>query len=316
MNSQIVKVVSGLPLVVLLVAAPVVPAAVTRFAVEVSVAAQKASGFVVRTLAPIHFRPHVSGYGRVLDLAALYALNAKLQSAEAELRAATLEFQRLKRLHREAGNVSARRFEVAQAAWRSDQAQALALRAEAVQRWGRIIAGWMQHPGGSPLMALAMGQVRLLMISIPQATFRFGAPVRLTLPAGGQATLVSRAPFVNRQIQARGYFYLIHVLLPARLQFAVAVPTTTQPLSGVRVPRSAVVWQHGLAWVYLKTGTTRFVRRGLHVRYPDGDSAFVTVGLRPGDQLVVQGAELLLEDESVDAAQHRQRPSTDPRNAP
>jgi hypothetical protein len=69
-------------------------------------------------------------------------------------------------------------------------------------------------------------------------------------------------------------------------------------MSGVRIPADAVVWYGGQPWAYVRTGGTDFERRRIEQDHPT-DGGFVVVhGFTPGEAVVVQGAQLLLSEES------------------
>ena len=67
--------------------------------------------------------------------------------------------------------------------------------------------------------------------------------------------------------------------------------------SGVIVPQSAVIWALGQAWAYVKTDDEHFVRR----QVPTGTTApggwFVADSIKPGDAIVVAGAQTLYAEE-------------------
>lgn len=68
-------------------------------------------------------------------------------------------------------------------------------------------------------------------------------------------------------------------------------------LAGVQVPAAAVVQWNGFAWVYQETVPGRYTRRRIETDRPLDGAWFVTGVLRPGDGIVVRGAQALLSEE-------------------
>jgi RND family efflux transporter MFP subunit len=70
-----------------------------------------------------------------------------------------------------------------------------------------------------------------------------------------------------------------------------------EPRQGVSVPRSAVVRFGGSTWVYVKTDEEKLTRRPAPVDTATPEGWFVAEGLKPGDAVVVQGAQSVLSEE-------------------
>lgn len=69
------------------------------------------------------------------------------------------------------------------------------------------------------------------------------------------------------------------------------------PRKGVVLPRSAIVRHQGKLWAYLQSGAERFARRELEGARPVENGWFVGDGFKPGEQVVVEGAQILLSEE-------------------
>jgi multidrug efflux system membrane fusion protein len=59
------------------------------------------------------------------------------------------------------------------------------------------------------------------------------------------------------------------------------------------------VWYGGQRWVYVRTAPTRFTRRfvAATTTYTGDQGLVVSSGLHAGDQVVIDGAQLLLSEE-------------------
>ena len=69
------------------------------------------------------------------------------------------------------------------------------------------------------------------------------------------------------------------------------------PAKGVLLPRSAIVRQEGALWAYVKTAEDKFTRREVEHPTPVEGGWFVPEGFKPGEALVVAGAQMLLSEE-------------------
>jgi len=66
---------------------------------------------------------------------------------------------------------------------------------------------------------------------------------------------------------------------------------------GVVIPRSAIVQQNGNSWAYVQTKDDRFSRRALNLDLPTQAGFIVSRGFKPGDRVVIAGAQSLLSEE-------------------
>ena len=68
--------------------------------------------------------------------------------------------------------------------------------------------------------------------------------------------------------------------------------------TGVTVPRAAIVRHEGEAFIYVATKDGEFTKKEIELEHPTPDGWFVHEGLKPGDKIVVSGAQQLLSEES------------------
>ena len=141
------------------------------------------SGLVVEALQATSQQAEETAYGSVLDLTELAdargswtAAAARVAKARATLIASRAEFQRIEVLHSDERIVSDKDLDVATAAFRADQAELRAAegaleaqRAVARQRWGGLIAGWLEH-GSLQLEALLQQKERLFQLTLPPSS--------------------------------------------------------------------------------------------------------------------------------------------------
>lgn len=75
------------------------------------------------------------------------------------------------------------------------------------------------------------------------------------------------------------------------------VATATEEESGVLIPRDAVVRDSGRAWVYVRKDEDTFVRREVPTTAPTPEGWFAAAGFSAGDEVVMDGALILLSEE-------------------
>jgi len=278
-------------------------------------ATQKKSGIVVAPLKAVSHQEELRAYGMVMELQDLVDLRnsfatakAQAEKTQASLEASRREYDRLKVLQ-ESRNISAKVFQAAEAAWRSDEASARA--AETAlnvsegtirQRWGAILARSL-FDASPAFERLLQRQDVLVQVTLPPAAHLSSAPRHARIQSSEwkltATTLVSPSPRTDPRIQGTSFFYLAPVqgtdLLPG-MNVLAYLPNGSQS-QGVIVPASAVVWWQGKAWIYRQKDSDRFVRQEIPTDTPVKDGWFVGKGLSSGDRIVVSGAQLLLSEE-------------------
>jgi hypothetical protein len=235
------------------------------------------------------------------------AAQTQVQKSHVGTEVARKEYTRLKTLFEENQNISEKSLQSAEATLRESEAdvrageQQLTLQESVVrQEWGSVAAKWAVE--GSPELQRILDQTEMLVQMTMPSGITYGAPrtISLEIPGGTstEANFVSTFPRIDPRIQGRSFLYLAHaqpgltpgVNLLARLLVG-------NPMKGLIVPTSAVVWSEGKAWVYRQTAADRFGRRTVPTDIAVERGFFVADGFSPGDKLVVQGAQALLSEE-------------------
>jgi hypothetical protein len=147
----------------------------------------------------------------------------------------------------------------------------------------------------------------LLLITLPTDS-NVSAGERINVvPTGAQtkvisAQLVAAAPQTDTTIQGRTYYFRAPAEnLRAGMRVSVemkATPNNTKTSNGIIVPAKAVVWYAGKPWVYKKQSEDRFVRLPINTDNEINGGWFnQSASLADGDDLVINGAQLLLSEE-------------------
>lgn len=272
---------------------------------------QRASGIATRALATATVRPEQEVYAGVIDLQPLLDFGARLAAARAERASAAAlasasqaQAARTQALFEDDRNASQKALQDARVAAQSDQAKLAAsdaalagIRLQLRQQFGTALADAATSRSGAIWRKIESGRAAVLRVSLP-ASMAAPESIAVDAPAGGTLAgqRLSAAPQVDPLLQAAPYFYLVDAPLPAGARL-VAHAGAAGGKAGVLVPDSAVIWYGDLRWTYLKLAPDRFARRLLNVAAPSVGGVLVTEGLSAGQQVVTQGAALLLSEE-------------------
>ena len=261
--------------------------------------AQGDMGILVKKPAPGQMSPEVKGYGRVLDPAPLAGLLNELDSARAAYAASSNELVRLKTLAAQ-GNASTRALQTAEASSLHDQLAIQSAKDRLALGWGRAVADRSDLPAF--VQSATLLEAAVLRIDLPMDQ-KLSSPPGTTLVSSlsgqsAQAELLGLAASVDPQMQGQGFLFIVK---PNTVRFAPGEAVTAslripgEPLSGVIVPREAIVRAEGAGWVYrFDAGGEAFTRTEIPLDHPTDAGWFVGKALSPDDYIVVTGAQQLL----------------------
>lgn len=160
------------------------------------------------------------------------------------------------------------------------------------QHYGKAVAAAVAHPTGA-FDAIFSGRQSLIDIALRRPG---PAPLRLFAhDARGRRLPLDRLAPAE---QPRHWFYRADAnagLYPGdTVSFTTPAPSRQ---AGVVVPAAAVVWHDAAPWCYLRHDGDLFVRVGLARAAPEPGGGYRTTALTTHDEIVVQGAQLLLSEE-------------------
>lgn len=289
-----------------------------RAIVRVSQQSQQASGIRVTALQAASHKSALQVYGGVVDIEPLLELRGRYLSAvgelgalRADLVAAQTELKRARVLFEDDRNISEQalrqaesRSQLAQARLSAAQASVSMIRDSLHAAWGPTVGAWAMDPQSAALNALLARRTALVQLVFPYELPGAAARPRLMLaPVAAQARavearFVSAAPRSSAALPGNTFFYSVKgadLRAGARVVADVSVEDTA--FDGVVVPNDAVVWHAGKAWAYRKQDEETFGRYEISVANELGNGWFQRGDLRPGDEVVVSGAQLLLSEE-------------------
>jgi hypothetical protein len=287
--------------------------------INISAATQKQSEITTSPLKSGKHQSSVSSYGSVVSIDNLIDLRSRYLAAKADievLRTALSynksEFARLQALNQDDKNISDKAVATARSNIKADEAKIAAAESSAKsitdsmrQMWGDTLTQHATNLEKSELLQnLISNQEVLIQITLP---FDAAEPAQnssiMIAPtaAPGQsirALHLSRAPASSSTIQGKTYFYHAKTKeLRAGMQVNAVSATTSKMSDGVIIPNSAIIWYAGKSWVYKKTADDKFSRIPVDTDIEIGNGWFYQGSLKPDDQVVTSGAQLLLSEE-------------------
>ncbi len=298
------------------------PAATQHVAIENGVtvvmldtATQMQSGIRTEPLSAASYQAQTDAYGTVLDLQPLIDLRMRysLALADAEVARATVaasrqEYERSRLLYQDNQNVSLKIYKASQAVYLSDQARSAAaalnvqnIRASARQQFGETLERWaLVDPHSSEFERLLQRQEVLLRVTLPPGD-SIAAPARIRIDTNDNrrlpAYLVSPSPQSDPVMQGSAFIYRTAAPIATGSNIAAYLPTARQTARGVLIPAGAIVWYGGQPWAYLQISAERFGRYPVAQNSPMQGGVFMSEGFKPGQRVVVSGAQLLLSEE-------------------
>jgi hypothetical protein len=282
------------------------------------------SGAVVGQL-----QPRLAPADRINLTDRLLQVRGDVQAAEGSSEAARAAYERSQQLNADNKNISDRALQEAQSRWATEQARLTAAKgvlafiesslqsaetqtfvALTVEKSGEVTEV-MALPGeevtaGTPLLRLVRFDRLLARIELPVGQTIPSKPTSARIVPVGREELSIRArpvavsASVDPRIQGQSLLFLL-TGNPVRLRPGLAVTAYLSipgsPRRVTVVPSSAVVRHAGTSFVYVRTSEEEFVRRPLSDLRPARGGYLVEEGLSSGEEVVTQGAQLLLSEE-------------------
>jgi hypothetical protein len=242
----------------------------------------------------------LQGQAQVMSHDLLAQLLADIAVAEAAASQSSVALQRVQSLAPTPGTLGADVLEQALRQSRVDAVQLQLTQRKLSAEFG--VLPW--RAGDKQLEALASGRNKLLQVLLPGA-----------LPAG---KAVSGLQFVSLDATSadRGLRALQHWAAPvsggsigislyavvegsalAEGAHLVALVDAGRQVAGLELPASAVVVHEGESWCYVQTAPGQFQRRKVDTSHPHQKGYALLAGFTVGEQVVTQGAGLLLSRE-------------------
>jgi hypothetical protein len=243
--------------------------------------------------------PEVKGFGRVLDATPFLALLAEAQTAAAAHEGSVKELDRLRKLNANDTNVSAQAVETAEAAEARDRAALTSARMRMSSSWGPELAG---AAGAKITEALEKGgslvRLDILPGDVPAASPKTATVALLGSSEVYPAEILGAAPTADPQMQGSSYVALVRDhMLPSGAALRVTITGEGESKNALIVPRTAIVYHQGSAWVYALGEEDTFFRRLVTLGRSTPDGVEIVEGLTEEEQIAITGPQQLLSAE-------------------
>ena len=247
----------------------------------------------------LQLSPEIRSYGRVLDPTPLAGLVNELAAAHVAAAASGNELNRVKTLSGD-GNASARALQAAEAAAMHDQLAVQSARERLVLGWSKAVADQNDLPAF--VQSLSSQSAALVRVDLPAGEFLKTPPTgaRIVSLSGNSvdADFLGTAANVDPQSQGQGFIFLVKTnasrLLPGEAVTGY-VKLAGESVTGVVIPRNAVIRTEGSGWVYVshKNGED-ITRTKIALDRPIDSGWLITSGVTTNDYVVTVGAQSLL----------------------
>lgn len=291
-----------------------------RIAVRLDSALQKQNGIKTHLLESMEIHTEVEAFGQVLNINDLIELRTRINRLNgeknivlSELSAANKKLARLKILHKEAANISTRQLQEIEAVTLIKQAKLNTLnielrdvRTQAEQAWGSVLISWVLDDQTEHFEKVLRGEEVIVFVALraedtlPDDTNVIYIARNVNRSSAQKAYYISPAIASDHVLQGETYYFRADAnksQYRADMHVHVWVPQSSETLSGVFIPESAVVWSNGKSWVYIKERDELFIKHVINDPIEIGNGVFVRDGLSVGDEVVNSGAQMLLAEE-------------------
>ena len=281
--------------------------------------AQQLAGIETITLEKSSFYPENRARATVVSIQPMLQKRAELRKLQAAVDVAKVreqstlrELNRLQKLAKATGSVANKEVLAAEAAWLEakatlNQAQVQLDNLQRIirQQWDATMAAWIFNPEDVAFKRLVERSDSLLLVTMP-----VGEPLQADVnmirvaPEGDRAQArkaeyVAPAISVDSSLQGETYYFRIDTgRLRAGMRLDAWVPESQTPIDGVMIPDNAIIWYAGQPWAYTQIDVGLYQRVSLKNTLPAAEGLFDERGLlKPGDVLVIDGAQTLLSEE-------------------
>jgi hypothetical protein len=264
-----------------------------------------AVGLVVAQAVAAKPAERVAAYGQVLDPGALIAELGDVEANRAAERAASAEVARLQGLYKAGASASLRNLESAQAEQAKAHAQAETAATRFALRWSPLAAANAKRP--KLVDALASGRSALVRVDLPGQQSVGTVPESAVVDIDGIEIRGDVLGALTQASDAQSASLLVAIAdAPKGLAVGtrVAVSLLGAAKAGFLVPRGAILYEEGGAFVYHELASkpgdekTSYARKSVTLLMPSGDGWLIG-GLDDDDRIVVHGAGVLWSLEGV-----------------
>jgi hypothetical protein len=285
--------------------------------VQLDTQAQQSAGIKTQILQTETYQPEFTAFGTALNIMPLMELRHRYQlaqfdraSAQAKYHNSSNNIKRQQNLY-QSGIASKRSLQAYQLQTQVDKVTADAAKIknssivdEAILVWGKQLTEQLLSENSPQFNEFLTGQQILLQVTLPaNQHLAHEAKTVFIEPSGKRnlafkANLIGPAPQSDNMIQGENYFFKTeNSAIRPGMRVTVWIPGQGNQRVGVIIPKNALIWYLEQSYVYIKSNQDTFTRQEIDRVELTPKGYFIADQLRPGDEVVAQGAQLLLSEE-------------------
>ena len=175
-------------------------------------------------------------------------------------------------------------------------------------QWGEIILSMIDVGARKELFEfLIQGKARIIKVTLPENADN-QPPKNISLALIDNlnekflASYLAESPTLDKSIKGKTYSYIVYSN-QLRIDSKVIANQVQDKLSSesgkyLAIPKEAVIWNSGQAWVYVQSSENKFFRKSIETSTESSDGWIVKENqIKENDIIVINGAQLLLSEE-------------------
>ena len=175
-------------------------------------------------------------------------------------------------------------------------------------QWGETILSMIDQGLKKELFEfLLQGKARIVKVTLSENTDN-EPPKNISLALIDNlsekflANYLAESPTLDKSLKGKTYFYIVYSN-KLRIDSKVIANLVQDNLSSesekyLAIPKEAVVWNAGQAWIYIKTGENKFLRKAIETDNESPNGWIIKEEhIKENDLIVINGAQLLLSEE-------------------
>ena len=288
-----------------------------RLAVHLPESVQQQANIKLVNLKTAGYRNELHATAKVMDIQPLVRLRSNIRKIQSEIRIAETalqvsnqEYERLKLLNKEASNISERDLQKSKLQWMSDTINLQDkrnklddLKDESIQAWGRELTDQIINNTDIVNQLIERKMLLLLVTTennkpLPEHADTASITQFEHPEFTGDAHFLAQALQVDDKTLGQTYlFYTTATSLRTGQYLDAWITADNTLLQGVYIPPPAIIWYVDKPWVYQKVDENAFIRKEVKDFIITRQGWFVRDGFKDRDEIVLQGAQMLLSEE-------------------
>ena len=283
---------------------------------------QKNSSIKIIPIQSTPYKKNLTNYATVLSIDLLIEQKNRFNEIKNEINILTNEldrdkrnYERFKLLNEDNKNVSDKALQEARVIYENTRIKLLAsqelvsgIKQNIRAQWGETILSMIDSGKKKELFKFLLeDKARIIKVTLAESTSN-EPPKNISLALVDNldekflANFLADAPSLDKSLRGKTFFYIV---FSNKLRFdSKVIANLVQenlPSNLERyliIPKEAVIWNAGQAWVYIKTDENKFLRKVIETDNESSNGWIVKEeSIKENDLIVINGAQLLLSEE-------------------